>query len=82
MLAAAATFTRNPEEATLMRNLRLGTMVDTTGGTKLGQKVPGAILQVLTDLHVDFLIVVALRSLTGESMNFGSGVVTNICRLR
>jgi hypothetical protein len=48
MLDAAAAFTRTPEEATLMRNLRLGMMADTKGCTKMCQKVPGALLQALT----------------------------------
>jgi hypothetical protein len=29
--------------------------------------------------YVDFLVALTLHSLTGESMNIGSGVVTNIC---
>ena len=33
----------------------------------------------LTALPVDFLVAITLRYLTGEPMNSGSGVVTNIC---
>ena len=36
-------------------------------------------LLALTALYVDFLAAITLRGLTGESMNFGNGVVTNIC---
>lgn len=82
MLEAAAPFTRMVEEATLLRNLRMGALLDTIGSTVLGPKAPGALLQALTDLYVDFLVAIIQRSLTGESMKLGSGVATNICKLR
>ena len=36
-------------------------------------------LLALSALYVDFLVAITPRSLTGESMNFGNGVVTDIC---
>jgi hypothetical protein len=90
LLAAAATFTRNlesnliHEEATLPRicNPRAGMPLNTKN-SMFGKKVPGDLLLALTGTgHVDFLVATHLCSLTGESMNFGSGVVMNICWLR
>jgi len=97
ILAAAATFTRrspefNPgpivEGATLavtllqLGNLRTGILLYMMRGTILGQKLLPIDLWALLTLYVGILVAVVMCSLTGESMNFGSGVVTNTCRLQ
>jgi hypothetical protein len=89
--AAAATFTRpslefNPimEGATLqqLRNLRARMLLYMMMGAILVQKLPPINLRALLNLPVDILVAVIMCSLTGESTNFGSGVVTSICRMR
>jgi len=83
-LGATATITCHMEEATMLRDLKIGKLLDTTEGTipdQSHQKDPGIHMRILTD-YVEFLIAITLHSSTGESMNFGSGVVTNICSLR
>jgi len=91
ILAAAATFTRsslefNPimEGATpqQLHNLRTGMLLYIMRGTIIVQKLPPIDLRAVLILYVDILVALALHSLTGESMNVGSGVVTNICRLQ
>jgi len=65
-----------------LHNLRTGMLLYIMRGTIIVQKLPPIDLRAVLILYVDILVALALHSLTGESMNVGSGVVTNICRLQ
>jgi hypothetical protein len=79
ILAAAATFTRILEPTILHLRLTIGTLLAMAKNMVISQKLQGGFLRAAITHFVDFLVAIGQCSLTGESMNFGSGVVTNIC---